>query len=375
MQRVDAAIVGGGPAGSAAAIELAKSGASVILVDGAPPDRDKVGEALPPAVNPLLRHLGVWRTMLADGHRVCPGNESVWGGPVAAGIDFIRDPNGHGWHVDRARFDAMLRAAARAQGAAVIERAAVRESERAERRWRLALESSQGTSEIEASWVIDCSGRRSAIARSLGVPRIRFDALIGAVMFLRRDAKSGAIDDLTFVAAGPDGWWYTAAPSKDRRITAYFTDRGDRTAREARSCEAYLQMMAAAPAVHRRAIGSGYLPETPPRFVGAESSRLERFAGPGWVAAGDAAAAFDPLSSQGIFFALRSGVNAAQAVRAALLGDFGAMTDYAERLERAFTTYLVQRHAYYRAERRWMDRPFWRARHQAAASQPIASAK
>ena len=194
-------------------------------------------------------------------------------------------------------------------------------------------------------------------------------------MFLRREENGGLIDDLTFVAASPDGWWYTAALSSDRRVIAYFTDRRDRTAGESRSCEGYVRMMAEAPAVHRRAIGSGYVPETPPRFVGAESSRLERFVGPGWISAGDAAAAFDPLSSQGIFFALRSGVNAARAVRAALLGDGQAVEGYSQGLEHAFLAYLAQRQAYYRAEQRWMERPFWRTRHHAVAPQPIAFVK
>jgi flavin-dependent dehydrogenase len=44
----------------------------------------------------------------------------------------------------------------------------------------------------------------------------------------------------------------------------------------------------------------------------ANSQCAEAVAGTGWVAAGDAAAAFDPLSSMGIGFSLRSGMEAAR---------------------------------------------------------------
>src|SRR5436190_5494193 len=43
--------------------------------------------------------------------------------------------------------------------------------------------------------------------------------------------------------------------------------------------------------------------------------------GEGWVAVGDAAQSYDPLSSQGLRYALESGIRAAFAVDAALDGD------------------------------------------------------
>ena len=46
----------------------------------------------------------------------------------------------------------------------------------------------------------------------------------------------------------------------------------------------------------------------------ADSSRIDRTAGPNWLAVGDAATAFDPLASQGIYHALFSASNAARAI-------------------------------------------------------------
>src|SRR5438270_11930034 len=111
----DALVVGGGPAGAAAALMLTKVGWSVCLVDVGG-QCVKIGESLPPAVTLLLRDLGLWDGFLREGHLPCFGNVSAWGSDELAQTDFIFDPYGNGWHLDRIRFDAFLRNAARDAG-------------------------------------------------------------------------------------------------------------------------------------------------------------------------------------------------------------------------------------------------------------------
>jgi flavin-dependent dehydrogenase len=99
--------------------------------------------------------------------------------------------------------------------------------------------------------------------------------------------------------------------------------------------------------------------------VPAASARLDRTAGPDWLAIGDAAASFDPLSSQGIGSALETGIAAAVACVRRLGGDADAFTDAGARYEAAWTEYEAGRMSYYGLERRWPEAPFW-ARRQAA---------
>lgn len=54
---------------------------------------------------------------MADGPHPCYSNVSVWGTDEPVVRDFIFDPNGHGWHVDRVQFDGTLLHAARDAGA------------------------------------------------------------------------------------------------------------------------------------------------------------------------------------------------------------------------------------------------------------------
>src|SRR5439155_27217291 len=68
--------------------------------------------------------------------------------------------------------------------------------------------------------------------------------------------------------------------------------------------------------------------------------RLDRFSGPGWLAVGDSAVAFDPLSSQGILKALESGWHAAETAADVLQGNTTAVDSYTGWLEAEFATYM-----------------------------------
>ena len=74
---------------------------------------------------------------------------------------------------------------------------------------------------------------------------------------------------------------------------------------------------------------------------------------------GDAALSFDPVSSQGIFNALYTGIRGAQAIDTALAGDRQAVPAYAARLEQIRSAYVGHHRLVYQAERRWTDHPFW----------------
>ena len=110
-------MLGGGPAGAAAAITLARAGRSVVVIEKSHYEQPRIGETLPPAARPLLARLAVWEPFLAAGHLPSPGVLSVWGDDELYENHFIFNPYGQGWHLDRQRFDRMLARAARHAGA------------------------------------------------------------------------------------------------------------------------------------------------------------------------------------------------------------------------------------------------------------------
>ena len=109
---------------------------------------------------------------------------------------------------------------------------------------------------------------------------------------------------------------------------------------------------------------------TPRRLLvrSARSQHLDAASGAGWLAVGDAALAFDPLSSHGIANALDHGRRAAASIAAQLAGDRSSLDTFARDLQREYAAYRTTRASYYRLEARWPDSAFWKRRHEDAST-------
>lgn len=343
---VDVAIVGGGPAGSAAAIALSRCGYSVALLERSAYAGVRIGETLAPSVRRLLTSLDVWDEFVAQKHARSWGIRSAWGTGELYENDFIANPYGVGWHVDRARFDAMLARAAGRAGATLHVGAHVRSCEESSSGWVARFGPRR---RLRAKFLIDATGRRSSLARLLGVRRTCHDRLIGAAIFFR----AAGPDSFTLVEASARGWWYSARLQGGRLVAAYMTDAD----LYGKSWRRHLHR-----APHTRARLAGLTLESGPQVFSASSSRLETPCGRNWLAVGDAAMAFDPLSSQGVFRAIESGLEAAAAIDAHFAGAMDALPEYARSLQERFQKYLAVRAAYYGRERRWLQSEFWRRR-------------
>ncbi|MER5349294.1 tryptophan 7-halogenase [Kitasatospora sp. NPDC002551] len=353
----DVVVVGGGPAGAAAALALAGRGRGVLLADapGGPP---AVGEALPAAARMLLRDLGAAGSVPGDGHLPCYGNRSVWGSAEPASVDGILDPHGTGWHLDRPLFDRRLREAAEAAGAHLRPVTARPAGRHADGGWTLALHGADPATEVRCRWVVDATGRRAAVATPHGARRILSDRLVALHLVLA--PGDGPADTTTLVEAVPDGWWYTAPLPGGRLLLAAFTDADLPGARPDPAL--FRRRLAATGPTAARAAAHPFPPHASPVRAPAHTARLDRVHGDGWTAAGDAAAAFDPLSSQGILTALWSGRAAGLAVDAHLAGDPHALGRYTAGVTGVVAAYRRNRTTYYGLEQRWPAHPFWHRR-------------
>jgi flavin-dependent dehydrogenase len=351
--RVDALVAGAGPAGATAALCLARRGASVALVDPFAADGPPVGETLAPITREPLARLGLWERFAAAGHRPAYAVRSAWGGDEAIDQDHIFHPYGHGWHVDRRAFDRMLVEAAADAGVRLIA-GTVGRAERRGDTWTIEA----GGAALEARSVVDATGRPARLARRMGARRMALDRLVGVVVSVPRERTTEAHEGVTLLEAAADGWWYSARTPDDRLLLAYMTD-ADLWARTARGGDALASRLDGAPLTRARLRGT---PGPPARVVAAVSSRLRPAATAGWLAAGDAAMAVDPLSGNGVGRALRSGMCAAGAILEEWDGDEGATRDYAAEVARAFTTYAADWRWFYGREQRFTSSEFWRRR-------------
>jgi len=355
----DVVVVGAGPAGVTAALNLAPSH-SVLLTDSRPLDHNTaIGECLAPAARRLLADMGLWEEFTAQQHLPCYGNRSVWGSATIQETDFLRDPDGHGWHLDRARFDLWLRSVAQRRGAHCMGNAQLDHLEPTPDGWHLRLSGVP----VHARFLIDATGRFSPLARRLGARRSGEERLICAWITGRAETNADAQRDagFTFIEAVEQGWWYTAPlpGSPLQRILAFHTDPRLPPPRTPQTL-----IQATADTIELRAILTRcrFTPVETVRMTVASGSTLNPCAGQGWLAAGDAAVCFDPLSAQGLLNALFTGLSGAMTAAEYLQGDHEAIARYRQTIAGIHAAYQRHRAIFYRSETRWPDAPLWKSR-------------
>lgn len=290
----DVLVVGGGPAGSAAAITCARAGLSVSLVESRSFPRHRPGETLHPGIEPLLERLGVAGPVQNAGFLRHPG---VWvGQPGHAKFQpYGSDARGPwlGFQAPRADFDSMLLTAARSHGVHVFQpRRALRgivESGRVS-----GAETTAGA--IHAAFTIDASGSASWLARQLALSMNRISSrLIARYGYVRGECHwcEGA-PCFEYLA---DGWLWTARVRPGLYHWTRLMEPHTRIAADWRP-----------PAFH------GLESIEPPKGADVSWRIVDRCAGPGYFVIGDAAAVTDPSSSKGVLRAMMSGMLAAHGV-------------------------------------------------------------
>jgi flavin-dependent dehydrogenase len=374
----DVVVVGGGPAGAATAITLAKFGQRVERGSSS----FKLGETLPPTSIGLVKHfLGDPEDSEQDlpGLFNTAGNVSLWATDEAEVTNFFFTPNGFGLCVERLAFDEALRSKAVAAGATLLKGVRFRSCERIADRsfnWQLRLTSETRTHQYHARYLVDFSGRRAIVAKTLGIQTVDNDDLLFA--YAQWFSRDGDDDDrYTRIEATPDGWWYSnrlpgTEGNKTKRLVVLHTDKDLPTARIAAHRQGFDHLLESSTLIAPLLEAEGYRPCGTIRGAPANSQRLRDFCGDAWMAVGDAAQAYDPLSSQGIDKALKTASHAGHMIHYALTDrpqdtvELDSRSPYLYRYDeqqrQLWQTYLSQRDYYYGIQPRWSDQLFWQRR-------------
>jgi flavin-dependent dehydrogenase len=353
----DVAVVGGGPAGLATAIALRREGLAVVVVERTDYRSLRVGEHVPPSTKPELVSLGLADVLARGTHASCPGIRSVWGSDEAADRDYLFHPHGEGLNLSRPDFDLSLAALAEQLGAVIITEARIVGLSRATALWQLRIGYAGRVLETRANVMIDATGHAASIAKRLGARPTVYDELVG---IFGRFPSAMPRNNLVMIEALKQGWWYSAGLADGSVVATFLTDPKLIDTSKAGRIRTWQEQLKAAPMTAARIADHDRPGDLHVRT--ARTQRLDQPNGEGWLAVGDAAMSFDPLSSEGISKGLEGGKKAAAAAAALCQGDRSVVRMYGEDINKAFVEYLVMRYLYYAAEKRWTDASFWRRR-------------
>jgi len=306
-----AVVVGAGPAGSVAALVLARAGVDVRLVDRSVFPRDKLcGDTLNPGALSILDRLGI-------GHRVreraIPIRGMVVTGPFGASVACDYPDGLFGAAISRRDLDVVLLEAAVAAGVDFVPSTPVRGALHADESARVAGVRVGNTScerSMPARIVIAADGRRSRLAFALGLAR--FAAAPRRWAFGAYFTDVDALTSRGEMHIRPDG--YTGVAALGQNLTNVCVVRelspvrhGERVTGD----EILAEALGSDPALRARfarARQVSAVTSLGPLAVEARSAGC-----PGLLLAGDAAGFVDPMTGDGLRFALRGGELAAEA--------------------------------------------------------------
>jgi flavin-dependent dehydrogenase len=286
----DVVVIGSGPGGSATAISCALKGLQVILIEAKLFPRLHPGETLHPGVEPLLKQLGVFQSVLEAGFLRHAGNWVQWEGEKKF-IPFGEDASGtwFGFQAWRPEFDRILLSRAIALGVKVLHPCSASKLLLEKNTNRIiGVETSQGI--IQAAKVIDAAGSNHWLAKKIDIP-INYHSPRLIARYGYAIGECPPRDNSPAIVADSQGWTWTAKV----RPHLYQWTRLSLT---------------------KEKIEKDWLPK---EYEGLQIKYhsqaadvtwriVSQPAGDGYYMVGDAAMVLDPSSSHGVLKALMSGM-------------------------------------------------------------------
>jgi len=339
MDFFDAAVIGAGPAGSSAAIMLARRGYSVALVDRSLFPREKLcGDFVSPINWPLFEVLGVAGEILSLDHQKVTGFRISSFSGAEATVPFPARNGRHLFGLGMRRFhlDHLLLKRAESQGARVVQGVRVMGLKWENGRWSLTLGNHSMEQRLQAACLVGADGRNSWVAHRLGLARLgeRSGKYLAFQLHVR-GAKN--VNGEVQIHLFPGGYAGLLGLGGGTANLCFTVERA--RIKKDLSIEALLQSCLYKNCRLRESLGDGEIGGDV-RTAYPVYFYPRRFCGDGFLLVGDAALVTEPVTGEGIYFALRSGVLAAGAIdRAFRQGGFASqkLSSYEHACQIAFS--------------------------------------
>lgn len=358
-------IVGAGVAGLTAALVLAKHGLQVAIIESKNTQTAKMGECIQASILNTLDKLGLRKQFEHDNHFQLQGYKVHWDAHGLYERNLLATPSGTGWLLNREKFDGMLVKAARLAGVDIYcqsKLTALDEVKNSElgyqNSWKLDIVSSEKKWRLEVPFIVDATGRARNITRQLDTVTQKSDNLVACFCRIEHSQSSTLTNQQAVIQSSEQGWWYLAPYSAQHASLCYFTNP-DLTL--PKSAEQIFNMAMQNKELKHHLTGCAVPFEHNFKVIPAYSSCLESCVENNWLAVGDAACSYDPLSSYGITSAMGSAFYAAKAIVKTFNDQPEFMQTYQSLMKSNFKHYLTERNAEYQKVTQF-NSLFWQRR-------------
>lgn len=363
MRNYSVIIIGGGPAGTTSAISLLNQGVKDILIlEAGAYDKFVIGESIPPQSKNILSQLGIYSDFLKENHLPSYGVCSYWGNGKRGYNDTVLSPYGSGWHLNRRKFNQFLSQKAVEAGAELATNTSFKDSKREGDLHIVSYEKDGKTECVTAQFVIDASGSRSVFAKKQGSIQLNGEPLVCLGRRFKLEGKE-EVSSLTRIETTPTGWWYAARLPNNEILVTLYTNAENVKKDELQKPENWTadlhRTLSIMDGIHEpNALDSKI------KGFKVQSFCLNKSAGSNWLAVGDAASAYDPLTSRGIHKSMSNALFAAELISKFFSDSVFDSKQYDLRIKTQYYLYLSERARYYRSEQRWEASSFWQSFHK-----------
>ncbi len=359
----DVIIVGKGIAGLVLSCLLSQKGIAHVVLgrEGNTPDF-ALAETLPPSAIPLLKKIGLLNLFEHIAIQKTYGYHSLWGSDRVVDHNFyFQSPNAYGLKLNKRT---LLAALEEKQAEFIVTYDHQFRLENQGDSFGVFCNRGPNAYQINGRYVIDATGRNRAVLNSLGINSIEYDTLTAYSCHLPR-IKHPSLTHSVFAESFEQGWGIVSGLNEMQNVITLFTDKLNLEQSLFKQYTNWPALLSGTRYLKYFLTGDDLV-----RIKGAlaNSSRAASISGPNWLALGDAAMAFDPLSSHGITNAIYTASEAAQTLDLHLnYNQPVALRAYGAALSAIFDQYITNKNRLYAQESRWPESIFWRKRNSVEA--------
>lgn len=320
-QERDVVIIGGGPAGSTMAARLAEKGLNVVVFDKDVHPRFHIGESLLPRNLPILEQLGVLEAVEKIAVKKYGADLALPDREDYRKFEFAEanKQHPHAFQVKRAEFDDLLLKNAEAAGAAIHDGTKVTDVcfDDADA-VRVTTDGPDGAMQWNARFVVDASGRDTFLAGRMKTKERDPNHNSAAVFahFEGVERRPGTDAGNTSVTWFDNGWFWTIPLSDNVDSVGVVCDPEFLKTRKGPLDEFLTEAIASCPQMKHRMADARAISDT--QAAGNFSYKSSTMHGDRFLMIGDAYAFLDPMFSTGVYLAMESAMQGAEAVHTVL---------------------------------------------------------